>query len=246
MKKIKWIILMIIISVLFTGCEEIKYYETISESDLIAKVKKAVYDEFGDEVKVEITSKKNLSGCGLYCIFLKKLKGSYNYVLKVTNTTIPEIFGTVYYHDTYLLGGRRVICNINLYSYETSRIAYNNKTVIDNILSTEDNIQYKIKNVLSNSYVFIYSQDKKSLSNTIEQLMNVINDSTLGVYVIDDFNYYKSFNGDTFTLDYVNTSCGINFDLEKSSDKTYSNYIFKITNTNCSKCGFCTALLGAD
>ena len=253
MKKIKILILLLGVFIFLTGCgADVKYYETINENKLISIVKEKVYQEYGDEVKIEIISKEDLDVCTASfdgCISSEKIKGSYSYELKVTNIAIPEIFGLITYHDTYIKDGVKIIDKIYLGDYGESKTSYNNKIVISDVLSDYDYIQYKLQNEDNRQFVYIYAPDKEKISDLLVKLEDTINNYWLMIYLIDDFNYYNTLNNDIKYISgkTINSSCGINFDIERNNDdEKYSQYLLEITNNGCvcNNSVLCTRLIG--
>ena len=113
MKKKLFIIITIIGLFLLTGCgKKLEAYNPISEEELIEYVKEEIYKNTGDEVDVEIKSKKPIKLCAaninLTCFGPKTVPDSYSYYLIITSKTNPEVTSDYnnYYSDSYKEDGK--------------------------------------------------------------------------------------------------------------------------------------------
>lgn len=254
MKKMKFIILMIVLFLFGTGCgTKVEFYETIDEQDLIVKAKELIWEEYKEEVTAEIISKEDLMGCGLWldfgCANNIKVDGAYSYIVKVTSIENPEFYGTVMYSDPYLVDGALVRAQISSYGYNYSKTSYNNKLIIDNILSNYKNIKYKINNEYFEQFVYIYSNNKNELLDIFDKLEKVIDGYKLMIYVIEELDYFNTIDKNVrkITGDVIDSSYKIDLNLEKDiDDSEYSYYIYNITNDSCliNKYPLCSKLIG--
>ena len=109
MKKNKlWSIILIIISaLLMTGCENEKMVadNPLSEDEIIKYAQERIYEETGDEVTVEIVSKKQMQVPIMWIdgpIGYEDVEGGHEYELKITSVKNKNIVSTGYYQDGYI------------------------------------------------------------------------------------------------------------------------------------------------
>lgn len=256
--KLKLLLFVIFGFICLTGCgSKIKYYETIKEEDLISMVKKQAYQEYGEEVNVEIISKSVLKGCevdfgGGGCVSTKEVKGSYTYKLKVSSIINNEIYTIVYYDDTYIKDGYKVVSEIDLDSYGASKEIYDKKIVINDILTKYKNVDYKLNNWHSDYYIYMYSTNQNEISSVVDELKGYIGDDKLIIYIFFDSNFYNISANDASKIDGklikgVSDDVDLNIIEKNEFEENYSQYVLEISNKYCIKhFEFCSYLIGIE
>ena len=106
-KNLWSIILISILAFLMTGCENEKMVadNPLSEEEIIEYAQERIYEETGDEVTVEIVSKKQMTACVLWIdgpVAYEDVEGGHEYELKITSVKDKNIVTNGYYKDGYI------------------------------------------------------------------------------------------------------------------------------------------------
>lgn len=106
LKKIKVIIpLFIVMFISGCGVDSVKVDSPATENEIINYVQNEIYEETGDETKVNITNKTKLSVCTDWfddCVKTQDVKGGHSYEVEIINKTNHKIIGTGTYNDGYI------------------------------------------------------------------------------------------------------------------------------------------------
>lgn len=192
------------------GVDKIKADNPANEKEIISYVQKQIYDEFGDEVDVEILEKKELRVCTEWfdtCFKEQDVENGYSYALNIINKDSPEIISTGTYHDGYIIyddkynEGKMVKEKFFDSDYKKQKGLYLVKMEFENFLNEKFNKYYLFRDNNSQIYnIFINSSDYDIINslllhfnNTITKYKNYYNTS-YNLFVYKDEKVFNNIN----------------------------------------------------
>lgn len=188
MKRI--IFLILIISLLLTGCvrKSIFYLDEDNirtEEEIKSFIKRAIYENTGDEVLVSLKSKEIQSGCTVSvleagCTKSSKIEGSYTYEFVVVNSENENITATVTYRDPFIQENKKtgyimkVAEKYNIEGYISIKDIYNANLNFELYLNSNFDKYYAYINDSSMCRVFINTSDYDKIDDLIKEFNNIL------------------------------------------------------------------------
>lgn len=224
MNKTLYLIVLITIILLSTGCgvHKVEVDNPLSEEQIITHFQKQIYDETGDNVVVEIVSKKKLEVCtepfiDASCSKTQFVDGGYSYKVRILNNEIKSksnetIISTGIYNDGYYIDKEKYNSEFSN-NYLSQKVLFLAKCDFINVLDKNFK-KYYIYNDVSNKEgydIFINSSDFKKINNVISEFHYISdkyynyakknNEHTLivfSLYIYKDENVFNSTNFDLY------------------------------------------------
>ena len=217
-KKIFWkIILISILTLLLTGCESEKRVvdNPLSEEEIIKYAQERIYEETGDDVIVEIVSKKQMQVANLWFdgpVGYQDVEGGHEYELKITSAKDKNIVSSGYYKDGYITyDGEN---NTQKYksdayfgsNYVSDKGFYQVKTEFNDALRLRFDEYYIYEDIGTSSGldVFICSTDYDLLDDLLLSFRNTVETHrdeeyvTYSVYIYNDREVFNNTNFDKY------------------------------------------------
>lgn len=256
--KTKTILLFLCSFILITGCVgKLESYDSLSEEEVINYVKNAIYEELGDEVKIEIVWKHQITLCDANidasCFGVHKVPNAYTYKLRITSKNYSEISTDYnYFTDSYKEEGNIIERKLDYKSYKE---AYSQTNGMNEIVKRLQGIKYEV----IGSQILILSTDYDYLHRELfSYLLNYNNNEfSYDIYVIKDERLFNTLL--TTTFDYRGVAgIGTNIkntygyardylEIEKVED--YKYVFFRYSSNGCKGCASgcnCSVIYGVN
>ena len=216
LKRIKLIIFIIlVIQLCGCGVDRVKVNNPLTENAIINYIQNEIYRETGDETRVNIINKKELSVCTAWfdgCVKYQTVEGGHSYEVEIINKSNNKIIGAGTYEDGYIaydkeyINGKKENEHKFTSNYKEKKGLFLIKKEFIDALNEKSNKYYIYKDVSNDKGydIFINSSNYDDINDLLLNFKNIVIKyrdlayTNYSVYIYKDENVFNNTNFDLY------------------------------------------------